>query len=433
MVAVVKTEGTRYTRGSSEKFKLLAVKWLMLWLIVIVLCLVDLVPNASSECIDNSSLPNAPAVKLYRRSGDKHKLIVAADVAQRQHELVLGDSVQVLADYGSFQLLQVDAEALDRFNDEPAVQLTDAFNIIWLRNGPFDSTHGAPEVVEALRQPVVIGPRLHLIQFVGPVKDEWLAARQAGGAPVVSYWAQNAYVVWADEAALNSIQKLKQEAVIIQWDGPYHPAYKLHPALSKLSSSDYAEVEVAIQLINHPGVDETVSAIEQLASAIVSDPFPVLKYINMRVRIPAKALEPVAPMGDVFDIEPWTRPPSMDERQGQIVAGNMNATGTQPFGPGYWELSIQYMFDGDLTAFLVSPSGARLRLFSHVGGRGRNFTNTIFDDGASLPIRAESAPLTDMFQPRGTLQRFVGETAAGQWTLRIKDVMPNQVTSTLTG
>ncbi|MBI3951398.1 MAG: S8 family serine peptidase [Acidobacteria bacterium] len=325
----------RSNQRTSERLQLEAVMLLMLLLIVIVLYWTGLVSSASSERTDSNGLTHAFAVKIYRSPGDKHKLIVPADKFKRQHELVVSGAAQVLADYGSFQLLQVDNGTLDRLEDEQTIQLGDAFNIIWLRNGPFDSTHGAPEMVEALRQPVVVGPRLHLIQFVGPIKDEWLSALKAGGVQFISYLAQNAYVVWADEAALNSIQELRQEAAFIQWDGPYHPAYKLHPALSSTNLWNGAEVEVAIQLINHPGVDQTVSAIEQLASGTITDPFPVLKYINMRVRIPAEALEQVARMGDVFNIEPWVRPELMDERQGQILAGNINTAGTQPAGPGY--------------------------------------------------------------------------------------------------
>jgi hypothetical protein len=41
--------------------------------------------------------------------------------------------------------------------------------------------------------------RLELVQFVGPVKEEWLAALEAAGSPV-HYVASNAYLVWTDAA-----------------------------------------------------------------------------------------------------------------------------------------------------------------------------------------------------------------------------------------
>jgi len=97
------------------------------------------------------------------------------------------------------------------------------------------------------------------------------------------------------------------------------------------------------------------------------------------------------------------------------------------------QLTINHARVGDLQADLIGPDGTRVDLFANVGGSGNNFINTIFDDGATLPINAGTAPFTDMFQPRGSLRRFAGKNAAGPWTLRIKDVLPNQVTGNLIG
>src|SRR4029077_3322766 len=66
-------------------------------------------------------------------------------------------------------------------------------------------------------------------------------------------------------------------------------------------------------------------------------------------------------------------------------------------------LSITHTFDGDLVAYLISPTGTRVQLFASVGDAGQNFVNTTLDDQASTFIGAGSAPFTGTFFPSGLL------------------------------
>ena len=52
------------------------------------------------------------------------------------------------------------------------------------------------------------GEELVLVQFVGPVKNEWLAKLQATGATVLGYAAQNGYIVHAAGDALDRVTEL---------------------------------------------------------------------------------------------------------------------------------------------------------------------------------------------------------------------------------
>lgn len=85
------------------------------------------------------------------------------------------------------------------------------------------------------------------------------------------------------------------------------------------------------------------------------------------------------------------------------------------------KLSLTHTFDGDLSAYLIGPTGAKVELFSGVGGSGMNFTNTILDDGASTSIASGAAPFTGAFRPEGTLATFNGLDANGPWSLQVVD------------
>ena len=84
-------------------------------------------------------------------------------------------------------------------------------------------------------------------------------------------------------------------------------------------------------------------------------------------------------------------------------------------------LLIDHTWSADLDAFLVSPAGQRVELFSDVGGGGDNFSGTIFDDAADLSIAAGAAPFLGSFRPEAPLDVFAGEDANGDWTLEITD------------
>ena len=84
-------------------------------------------------------------------------------------------------------------------------------------------------------------------------------------------------------------------------------------------------------------------------------------------------------------------------------------------------ITLTHSYDSDLDIFLISPSGARVELSTDNGGSGNNYTDTVFDDGATGPITSGTAPFTGSFKPEGLLSAFNGFSANGIWTLEISD------------
>lgn len=87
-------------------------------------------------------------------------------------------------------------------------------------------------------------------------------------------------------------------------------------------------------------------------------------------------------------------------------------------------LDITHSFVGDLDAYLISPSGRQVELFTAVGGQYNNLTNVTLDDTAARSIASltvDDVPYTGTFRPEGLLSDFNGEDANGTWTLQIRD------------
>lgn len=84
-------------------------------------------------------------------------------------------------------------------------------------------------------------------------------------------------------------------------------------------------------------------------------------------------------------------------------------------------LNISHNNDADLSAYLISPYGTRVMLFSDVGGSGDNFNNTTIDDEAAVAITSGTAPFSGTYRPESPLSALDGQDPAGTWWLEIHD------------
>ena len=168
------------------------------------------------------------------------------------------------------------------------------------------------------------GEALVLVQFVGPVKEEWLAKLRGTGATVLGYAAQNGYIVHAAGDALDRVSELV---------GAY-PAVR---AATALRAEDKVERgagsgRVAVQTVaGAPGEDARDDA-----GAAGDELAPELSAARVRTQfldLSAAEVSSLAADPSVVAIEPAGVPELHDERGAQIVAGNL--AGFAPSGPGY--------------------------------------------------------------------------------------------------
>ncbi|MBA7673067.1 hypothetical protein ES703_81255 [subsurface metagenome] len=88
------------------------------------------------------------------------------------------------------------------------------------------------------------------------------------------------------------------------------------------------------------------------------------------------------------------------------------------------EVNITHSNVFDLQMFLISPKGtiACLNMYNvNDFFIGPNYTQTIFDDEALVPIEQGEAPFTGRFRPKESLNIFDGEDTFGPWQLHICD------------
>jgi subtilisin-like proprotein convertase family protein len=84
--------------------------------------------------------------------------------------------------------------------------------------------------------------------------------------------------------------------------------------------------------------------------------------------------------------------------------------------------NLMHTFDGDLRLSLIAPNGTSIILSDRHGTSGRNYINTVFDDGAVNSIAVGASPFTGSFIPDQLLSAFNGLDAFGVWALRVQDL-----------
>ena len=255
---------------------------------------------------------------------------------QRAQQLV-ARGAKVIADYGSFQLLEAPAALASEAAAQSDVADAGAMNIIHLNASPLDTTTPAVKAMRSARAPFT-GKRLHLVQFAGPIKPEWRDALEQRGARIVTHIPDNAYLIYADHATLAKIQTWAGTAAHVQWEGAYADAHKLHPRAKNTDAKgqprDIGTDTFAIQLVEDDEANAaTLAVIGQHQLAPVKNDYKLLGYRTVIVQLPANQVATIAALPDVVSIQPYFKHRKFDERQDQIMAGNL--TGNSPTGPGY--------------------------------------------------------------------------------------------------
>ncbi len=319
---------------------------------------------------DNPQPQNAAPVEAPRTHLNQnrlHKLIIEKKDIPVYNQLANAKAIRQEVDYGSFKLVVVDEEALGGRAALQAMPVAprDDQNMIALNGYLIDTSNLQPlseELPADLKQSRMSaamaggfapGKGLYLVQFIGPIKDEWLKALEGTGTKTIAYIPNNAYVVHADDRAAGELAKLKNQSSFVQWLGDYEPAYKLRPELrAARQSSDPKPIKVTVQIIDSA---EGALKADQLKpfSLRSAGERRVLKYRNITIQIPASQLTELAKSDEVFAIEEYSEPVRLDEVQGQIVAGNLS--GNAPSGPGYLAWLAGQGFDSSqFTSFAVN-------------------------------------------------------------------------------
>jgi hypothetical protein len=275
-----------------------------------------------------------------------HKLIVNPKDSATIEALTRQGGRQLI-DYGSFALWAVPVTAAQALSApaQTAVVERDDLNRVSLRGGlAIDTSAALTQAAPRLNGLTArtAGAQFWVVQFVGPIKPEWLELLTGAGLRIVGYLPANAYVVWGDTAALGRLDSLVVASAVIQWTGPYQSAYRLAPdlaarALSAPSGAPTQWVDVTVQLYAGADIVAELARLRSFGGQVYRGPSTLLDFTNISLQLPADQLNAAAADPVVFNVESYVPPQRLDEVQDQIVAGAVTTFGGNivPSGPGY--------------------------------------------------------------------------------------------------
>jgi len=315
-----------------------------------------------------------------------HKVVAAPGAFDEKTQ-----GVKVVADYGSYRVYKISDAIYNGLSSarRDALDVRDDMDVIELDAYRLDTRAGQVKIPQSLTAVPSAGRALQLVQFVGPIKQAWLDELSRSGIRPIQYIESNAYLVWADAAGRQTLDRLLTQGDFLQYSGPYHPYYKLGPSLRDpmaLSASADRLVPVTIQILENDAKASTVHDIESAATSIDSAWEPVLGYRNLRATVPSSRIAALAALPDVTWIGerfPITR---NDEKQDQIVAGHLNFPRTGPSAPGYKAFLDGKGFPTDPSMYpIVGLSDDGVGTGSAVNGAG-DVTFTKLADGTTSRI-----------------------------------------------
>lgn len=270
-----------------------------------------------------------------------HKLLVRSDDRAGLDRLAALGVIDRQVDYGSFRMVVVRDAAVPALGESTLARVTvrDDFDLIAVNRWLIDTRMGEPSNLPAdrLDTPGLFPRQIYIVQFEGPVKDAWLGdLTSRGDAEIVAYLPNNAYAVFASPSAWQRLSsRAGRPGTHVQWTGAYHPAYRIAAELEDVIARDQKSVDVVVQFVEHAGAARAAGLLRSRAEAVLMDDVTLRGMRDVRVRISASMIPVLAAEPDVFWIEPCLPKRLLDERQGQIMAGNLDGTGTQPSAPGY--------------------------------------------------------------------------------------------------
>ncbi|MCC6130604.1 MAG: S8 family serine peptidase, partial [Acidobacteria bacterium] len=269
---------------------------------------------------------------------------------------------RLVSDYGSFKIYEVSREAVAPVAaslGNGAVEFRSEENQIHLNSGAIDTTLRSVKDRMGVMA-AVDGMGLHLVQFAGPIKDEWLSALRATGARIVTYIPSNSFLVYGDSSQLSRIGTMREAHSFVQWEGAYTGPMKIHQNVLERQKRSAAGEGVEdehlfeIQLVEDSSANAVTVRLIQTVSDVKRDQ-TALQYRNLTIETSAANLADIANRPDVVSIQAGAQVRKRDERQNMIIYGNL--TGNVPNTGDYKALLTGWGFSVDgISTFGVDVS-----------------------------------------------------------------------------
>ncbi|MEA3396340.1 MAG: S8 family serine peptidase, partial [Chloroflexota bacterium] len=176
--------------------------------------------------------------------------------------------------------------------------------LIRLQYATFNPLGGEPDVPAAQRPNVQTSrPATYLLQFAGPMHDDWKARVEAAGARLYGYVPDYAFIARMTPAVVERVQALP----FVRWVGLYHPAYRLAPTLTQDAIRHTQYVTLTIQTLPNADLDRLAKQVQALGGDVQRQSANDFAGY-LRLTLLATHLSDLAALDEVLWVEPYFEP-----------------------------------------------------------------------------------------------------------------------------
>lgn len=287
-----------------------------------------------------------------RRSFISLLAAIAGMAVSSQAQLVVGDDVLVrmapedaavmaqrgmtakTIDYGSFvmmsmntnQLFQLDLMGIEYTAKQDPYRLT-------LGEISFDPARDSLTLPNGWNQIQQNVPELRVLQFEGPMREEWMQQIEDSGMKVVQYVHPYTYILWGTSDERRSAARMEGA----RWSSDFVPAFRVLPKFRNMAEET---VSASITMINYADIEDLTSEIAKLGGKVaqpvkVDDVFSVVD-----VTLDTDTFQRIAQTPGIYSIQPKPTDGGLrGELSNQIVARNLPGGSAVP-GYQNWLSSI---------------------------------------------------------------------------------------------
>ncbi|MFQ3582615.1 S8 family serine peptidase [Chloracidobacterium validum] len=370
---------------------------------------------------ERPALPTAPTIrtrddgaKAVATSGNVQFFRLATtSQTERARAEQLG---RVIEDYGRFVVVAVETKNVEQVQQTAAQHSFDIEPIdfsIGLHGFRYDPLIEHPTAKLSQPKASKTGRSYFLVQFLAPVREQWLAELRGMGIEVVQYVPNHAYIVCADgDTALRAADHPR-----VRWMGAFEAAHKVSPELLwtfglETKTRGLAKDGTYLVAVFKQDKPDAVSRLVARSGRILSrEVMPDSNVFDvLRVQLSPTDIPSVAAIEGVYAVEPYVAPTPEDERNAHVTAGNYTATGISGLAaPGYNPLA-QFLTNGsNVTVGVVDdgfqipgPSGFYITTANAVAAPPRGAAPPSFQGGHGhlcASIIAGAAPFPTFLDP----------------------------------
>jgi hypothetical protein len=220
--------------------------------------------------------------------------------------------LRIVEDYGAFVLAEVPEADLPTLQAEYVVDPLPERTVISLNGTVWDTQVGEPAIQNELRS--APDDPYFLVQFYGPVKDEWMTNLEALGVEFLGYHPNFTYIVRMDPALVLEVEK----AHAVEWVGAYHLAYRLASAQEMALALTDGD-KLALNVRGFVG-DEAGALERSLEGAGVTIEWLISRDPPAaRIWAAAEQLPAIAALGGIYRVEPYVPHELDNDRAVQVT------------------------------------------------------------------------------------------------------------------